>query len=75
MKRRYKQLLDKYYEEENEDKQYKLEQQLHKKYGTNKKCVKCGNQLLISDLKQYKYLCLNCDENFYSFETKDKEEF
>lgn len=69
MKRRYKKLLDQYYEEENEDKQYKLEHQLHNKYGTNKKCAKCGKQLLISDLKQYKYLCLNCDENFYSFET------
>lgn len=70
MKRGYKQLLDQYYEEENEDKQYKLKQQLHRKYGTNRKCIRCGNQLLISDLKRYKYLCLECDENFYSFETR-----
>lgn len=69
MKRRYKQLLDQYYEEENEDMKSKLEQQLHKKYGTNKKCIKCRNQLLVSDLKRYKYLCLSCDENFYSIET------
>ena len=64
MKRRYKKLLYEYYEEENEDKKNILEQKLYKKYGTNKTCIKCGKQLLVSDLKQYKYLCINCDENF-----------
>ena len=61
-------LLNKYYDEENEIKKSKLEQRLYEQYGTNKKCFRCGKQLLVSDLKEYKYLCLNCDENFYSFE-------
>ena len=69
MRRNYKQLLEQYYNT-NSNKQ-NIEQKLYSKYGTNKKCLKCGRQLLISDLKQYKYLCLNCDENFYSFETLD----
>ncbi len=71
MKRNYKQLLEKYYNAEDEENIEKLKQKLHKKYGTNKKCFKCGSQLLVSDLKQYTYLCLECDENFYEFEGVD----
>lgn len=70
MKRRYKQLLEKYYNEENEETLKLLKIKLYKKYGTNKKCFRCGSQLLISDLKHYKYLCLNCNENFYGIEIK-----
>ena len=69
MKRRYNQLLDKYYEYRDK----KLKDKLYQKYGTNKRCFRCGNQLLVSDLKQYKYLCLNCDENFYEFETMENK--
>lgn len=70
---KYKKLLNKFYEEENEVKSRELEKELYKKYRTNKSCTICGNQLLISDLKEYKYLCLNCDENFYSIEVSDKK--
>lgn len=70
MKRRYKQLLEKFYKEENKELIKLLELKLYKKYGTNKKCFICGNKLLISDLKHYKYLCLNCNENFYEIEIK-----
>lgn len=31
-------------------------------------CPNCNNNLLISDLIDYDYLCNDCDENFYSFE-------
>lgn len=70
MKRRYKQLLNQYYKEENQNIKQRLEQKLYQKYGTNRKCFRCKKQLLISDLKQYQYLCLKCDENFYTFETQ-----
>ena len=32
---------------------------------TNIKCPRCGEQLCISDLIGYAYLCENCDENMY----------
>lgn len=64
----YKKLLEQYYTEDNEDKLKQIEHNLYSKYGIDKKCFRCGSQLLISDLKDYKYLCINCDENFYEFE-------
>lgn len=34
-------------------------------YGlTSEVCPKCGKPLYVSDLCRYKYVCLNCDENF-----------
>lgn len=33
-------------------------------------CPKCDNRLIKSDLPEYKYLCKECDENFYSIEVK-----
>lgn len=34
-------------------------------YGlTNEVCPKCGKPLYVSDLCAYKYVCLECDENF-----------
>ena len=58
-------LLEKYYDTEDNT---KIRETLFKKFGTNKKCCKCSSPLLISDLKEYEYLCLNCEENFYNFE-------
>ena len=31
-------------------------------------CPKCGHKLVKSDLEEYKFLCENCDENFYGIE-------
>lgn len=35
---------------------------------TEKHCPHCNGTLLLSDLKQYDYLCPECDENFYECE-------
>ncbi len=35
---------------------------------TDVKCPHCGRRLYLSDLKQYDYICPDCDENFYSCE-------
>ena len=71
--KKYITLLEQYYYERN--KTHDLEEQLYKNYGTNRKCCKCGKQLLESDLRDYKYLCLYCEENFYEFETLEGERF
>ena len=73
MKRRYAQLLEQYYNVNNEVLQNKLKQKIYQKYVTNRHCTKCGKPLLVSDLKEYKYLCLECDENFYAFETMENK--
>ncbi|WP_145456445.1 DNA (cytosine-5-)-methyltransferase [Staphylococcus saprophyticus] len=38
----------------------------------NKICRRCNNKLKPSDIDGYEYVCFECDENFYEFETKDK---
>ncbi|WP_204174241.1 DNA cytosine methyltransferase [Staphylococcus sp. GDY8P19P] len=38
----------------------------------NKICRKCNNNLKPSDIESYDYVCFECDENFYEFETKNK---
>lgn len=35
---------------------------------TDKKCPNCGDNLFLSDLPQYDYVCPYCDENFYEIE-------
>lgn len=35
---------------------------------TDKKCPKCGDILYTSDIPNYDYLCIPCDENFYECE-------
>ena len=35
---------------------------------TTNRCQHCGGRLLLSDLKQYDYVCPECDENFYEYE-------
>lgn len=72
MKRRYAQLLEQYYNVKNEELRKRVKQKIYQKYETNRHCIKCGNKLLVSDLKEYKYLCLECDENFYKFETLER---
>jgi transposase-like protein len=40
-----------------------------KRYQNKKeKCPRCDNNLKDSDVKGYKFTCLNCDENFYNIE-------
>ena len=70
MSKRYNNLLNQFEDEEDSKKKSRIEMQLYKKYGTRKKCVRCGSQLLISNLKGYKYLCLKCNENMYEFESR-----
>ena len=45
-----------------------LYEELVRDYGTDKRCPHCGAQLFKSDLPAYKYLCIECDENFYGVE-------
>ena len=74
-KKSYKELLEKYYKlNENEEDTKEIETELYKNYGTDTYCPRCRHQLLISDLKQYTYLCLNCDENFYGMEVSEHRE-
>ena len=72
MKQRYKQLLEEYYSEDNEYRKNRLKEKIYQKYSINRFCKNCGKKLLISDLKEYKYLCLECYENFYEFETVER---
>ena len=38
----------------------------------SKICRRCNSKLNQSDLEDYEYVCFECDENFYEFETKDE---
>lgn len=38
----------------------------------SKICRRCNSKLKPSDLEDYEYVCFECDENFYEFETKDE---
>ena len=38
---------------------------------TNRVCCRCGNPVYVSDVEDYPYVCYHCDENMYSFETKE----
>ena len=49
--------------------QLQEEEQL-KYFKTEKECLHCGNKLYKSDLKDYTYVCYECEENFYEFETR-----
>lgn len=40
----------------------------YQKNVTKKTCPKCSNTLFKSDLPGYKYVCYECDENFYGTE-------
>lgn len=65
-RKKLEKMLEKYYKDI--DNNSKIKEKIHKKYGVDKKCPHCGEELIISDLKDYKYLCLKCDENFYEIE-------
>ena len=40
---------------------------------TNRFCLKCGSRVYYSDVKVYSYVCHECDENLYFFETYKKK--
>ena len=55
-------------------KQGEIKQIIFDEFGVDRKCNRCTNQVLISDIKGYPYLCFECDENLFEFETyKDIE--
>lgn len=37
---------------------------------TNNRCPHCNAELYCSDLPEYDYVCVECDENFYECEVK-----
>lgn len=67
-------MYDKFYDlrdkEEDEEAEKYYKNILLKHYGTNAKCPHCYNYLLKSDLREYTYLCILCDENFYKGEER-----
>lgn len=42
--------------------------------GTNIYCNRCNQQVTKSDLEEYNYQCMECDEDLYRFETHTKQE-
>src|SRR5699024_4713768 len=55
-------------------KQGEIKQIIFDEFGVDRKCNRCTNQVLISDMKGYPYLCFECDENLFEVETyKDIE--
>ena len=42
------------------------------KIPTNRFCNKCNNRIYHSDIRGYPYVCFNCDENKFTFETHEK---
>lgn len=42
-----------------------------KPFKTNAICPKCGKLLHTTDIPEYAFVCLECDENFYSIEVQD----
>ena len=48
-----------------------LKQELFDKFGASRVCTRCKSQILYSDLPNYDYLCFECDENLYEFETEN----
>ena len=42
-----------------------------KPFKTNAICPKCGKLLRTTDIPEYAFVCLECDENFYSIEVQD----
>ena len=42
---------------------------------TNYRCIRCGSPILLeTEVKDYPYQCLTCDENMYSFEVEASEQ-
>ena len=44
--------------------------EIRKDIETDKECPRCGSKLYCSDLPEYDYVCVECEENFYECEVK-----
>lgn len=38
-----------------------------------RRCLKCGERVFESDLKEYPFVCLNCDENKFTIEVSETD--
>ena len=43
---------------------------LLKEIETDAICPRCGSKLFCSDLSDYDFVCISCDENFFGIEVK-----
>ena len=49
------------------------ESYVKKRIVPNRVCNRCGNHVLTSELEEYKYQCMHCDEDLYEFETHEAD--
>lgn len=58
------------FDEENDDALVIIVHNIVKELLTDKRCPHCDALLYCSDLPQYDYVCIECEENFYECEVK-----
>ena len=58
------------FDEENDDALVSVVHEIVKELTTDKKCPRCDAKLYCSDLSDYDYICVECEENFYECEVK-----
>jgi hypothetical protein len=58
------------FDEENDDALVIIVHNIVKELLTDKRCPHCDAPLYCSDLPQYDYVCIECEENFYECEVK-----
>lgn len=58
------------FDKENDDALVMIVHDIVKELKTDKKCPHCDAPLYCSDLPQYDYVCVECEENFYECEVK-----
>lgn len=46
-------------------------EELKRTFRTNARCPRCGRRLHTTDVFEYGFVCLYCDENMYVFEVRD----
>lgn len=58
------------FDDENDDALVIIVHNIVKELLTDKRCPHCDAPLYYSDLPQYDYVCIECEENFYECEVK-----
>ncbi len=58
------------FDDENNDELVIIVHNIVKELLTDKKCPHCDALLYLSDLPDYEYVCIECEENFYGIEVK-----